>query len=65
MQGRLRNERLEVEIATSCAHCGRGMHLVVDEHLKWRVRERGADPHLYVPEIDWASFQARNIIGDY
>jgi len=41
------------------------MHVVVDEHLKWRVRERGADPHLYVPQIDWASFQKRNIIGDY
>ena len=65
MQGRLRNEGLEVEIATSCAHCGRGMHLVVDQRLQWRVKERGADPHLFVPYIDWATFQGRNIVGDY
>ncbi len=65
MQGRLRKQSLEVEIATSCAHCGRAMHLVVDEHLRWRVRESGADPHLFLPEIDWAAFQGRNIIDDY
>ncbi|SPE40335.1 hypothetical protein SBA3_3720005 [Candidatus Sulfopaludibacter sp. SbA3] len=65
MQGRLRNERLDVEIATSCAHCGRAMHLIVDEQLHWRVAERGADPHLFLPHIDWAAFQGRNIIGDY
>ena len=65
MQGRLRNEKLEVEIQTSCAHCRREMHIVVDERLQWRVRESGADPHLYLPHIDWASFSARNIIGDY
>jgi len=65
VQGRLRNEPLEVEIATSCAHCGQAMHVVVNERLEWRVREAGADPHLFLPQIDWASFQARNIIGDY
>ena len=65
MQGRLRNESLEVEIATSCAHCGRGMHLVVDERMRWRVKERGADPHLFLPHIDWATFREPNIIGHY
>jgi len=41
------------------------MHLIVDEKLRWRAREHGADPHLYLPRIDWAKFTARNIIGDY
>jgi len=54
-----------VEIATSCAHCGQAMHLVVDERLRWQVRESGADPHLFLPEIDWAAFRARNIIDDF
>ena len=65
MQGRLRNERLEVEIATSCAHCGRAMHILVDERLRWRVKERDADPRLFLPHIDWRSFRGRNIIGDF
>jgi hypothetical protein len=41
------------------------MHIIVDERLRWRVRERGADPILYEPSVDWLSFRGRNIIGDY
>jgi hypothetical protein len=41
------------------------MHLVVDERLQWRVKQRGADPHLFLPHIDWAAFREPNIIGDY
>lgn len=65
VEGRLRNERLEVEISTVCAHCDRPMNLLVDERLRWRVRERDADPRLFLPEIDWHCFRGRNIIGDY
>jgi hypothetical protein len=65
VQGRLRKERLEVEIATSCAHCGRAMHIFVDDRLRWRVKERDADPRLFLPSIDWPSFRRRNIIDDF
>jgi len=65
VQGRLRSEALEVEIATSCGHCGRAMHLVVDDRLHWRVKESGADPHLFLPHMDWAAFRKPNIIDDY
>jgi len=65
VQGRLRKERLQVEIATCCAHCGRAMHLVVDENFRWRIRERGADPRLYLPHIDWAKFRGQNITHDF
>jgi hypothetical protein len=41
------------------------MHIVVDDTLRSHVRERGADPHLLLPHIDWGSFRARNIVGDY
>ncbi len=41
------------------------MHLVVDHRLHWRVRETGADPHLFLPQIDWPAFHKPNIIGDY
>ena len=65
MEGRLRKEKLEVEIATSCAHCGRAMHITMDETLRWRVRERGADPHIFLPQIDWSQFREPNIIGHF
>ena len=48
-----------------CAHCDRPMHLLVDERLRWRVREREANPRLFLPHIDWSRFRGRNIIGDY
>jgi hypothetical protein len=41
------------------------MHILVDERFQWRVSERGADPRLFLPQIDWSSFRGRNIIGDY
>ena len=65
VQARLRNEPLEVEISTSCAHCGSALHILVDERLRWRVRESHANPRVFLPHIDWASFRGRNIINDY
>jgi hypothetical protein len=65
VQSRLRKQNVEVEIETSCAHCGRVMHILVDDQLRWRVREQGADPRVFLPKIDWASFRGRNIINDY
>ena len=41
------------------------MHIVVNERLEWRVKERGADPHLFLPTVDWPHFRGPNIIGDY
>ena len=29
---------------TSCAHCGRALHILVDEQLHWRVREAQGEP---------------------
>jgi hypothetical protein len=65
VEGRLRKERLEVEISTSCAHCGRGLHILVDEQLHWRVREPRANPRVFLPKIDWPNFHGPNIIDIY
>jgi len=66
VQARLRNEQpLEVEIETSCAHCGRALHILVDDQLRVRVRERQANPRVFLPKIDWATFRGANIINDY
>lgn len=65
VQGRLRNERLSVEIETACAHCGQELHITVDSELAWSVKEQGAQPLLFEPEVDWTSFEGPNIIGRY
>ncbi len=65
MQGCLRNERLAVEIDSECAHCGQGLHLALDSELVWKVKEHGASPLVFEPEVDWKRFKGSNIIHDY
>jgi hypothetical protein len=66
VQARLRKQQpFEVEIETSCAHCGRALHILVDDELRVRVRETQANPRVFLPKIDWATFRGANIINDY
>lgn len=65
VQGRLRRERLVVQIESECAHCGRRINLIVDSDLNWSLRGRRARPLLFEPEIDWRYFRGRHIIDDY
>ena len=65
VQGRLRGERLSVEIETECVHCGQELHLTLDSELRWSVKENDAKPLLFEPEIDWERFEGANIIHDY
>ena len=65
VQGRLESRYLEVEVATSCAHCGREMHIHIDSELDYRVRETAARPLIFEPSVDWATFDQPNIIDGY
>jgi len=65
VQSRLRKKPLQVEISTSCAHCDLPIHILVDEQLRWRVHETRADPRVFLPQIDWATFRQPNIINAY
>jgi len=68
VQGRLRNENLVVEIESACAHCGREIYLTVDSELQLSVEEPGApgaQPLLFMPEVDWQHFAEPNIIDAY
>jgi len=53
VQGQLRGEPLEVVVRTECAHCSQPMHLEIDSELNYRVREQGADPMVFVPDVDF------------
>jgi len=65
VQGRLRGEKLTIEIESECAHCGRTLHICVDSELNSQVREKGAEPLLFEPDVDWKTFKGANIIDDY
>jgi hypothetical protein len=65
VQGHLRQSSLEVEIHTSCAHCGSPMGLVVDSDLDHRIVEGGQTPLVFEPEVDWSRFNDPNIIHGY
>ena len=65
MQGHLRKSFLEVEIHTTCAHCGSPMEIVVDSDLNHRVIKGGPSPLVFEPAIDWSQFKDPNIIDGY
>lgn len=65
MQGHLRNENLSIEIATTCVHCNRPLHITLDNNLHWRLQEQDANPFVFMPDIDWGHFTAPTIIDAY
>ena len=65
VEGRLRNTKLEVEIATQCAQSDQSIRLTVDSDLKFNVDDARAQPLVFEPEVDWSSFSGPNIIKAY
>jgi hypothetical protein len=65
VQGQLREEALSFEIETSCGHCGEPIHIEMDSELRYRVREAGADPIVYVPMVDFEELEDPSIIDAF
>jgi hypothetical protein len=65
VQGRLRKEPLSVVIETECKHCGQPLHLHADSAGKISIREAGAQPWVFMPDVEWSSFAERTIIDAY
>jgi len=53
VQGQLTGEPQKVVVRTECAHCAQPMHIEIDSQLNYRVREQGADPMVFVPDVDF------------
>jgi hypothetical protein len=41
------------------------MQIEVDSELQYRVAEEGAEPLIFLPHINWATFSEPNIIDAY
>ncbi len=65
VQGRLRGEPLTVEIQTTCAHCGQPIQLAVDSNMQYWVKTAEAQPLIFEPDLNWATFTEPNIIHAY
>ena len=50
-----------MDIQSECAHCLRPMRLTVDSELRFRVHDAGAEPLVFSPQVDWATFEEQNI----
>jgi hypothetical protein len=50
-----------VDIQSECAHCRRPMRLTADSELRFRVHDGGAEPLVFSPQVDWATFEEPNI----
>ncbi len=57
--------KLKVRIESKCHHCSKALTIDVDDQLKWTVRQAGASPLLFEPDVAWSSFHGANIIHDY
>jgi hypothetical protein len=65
VQGQLRKEYVSIEVETKCKHCDQVMHITIDSNMQVSVRQSGAKPLVFMPDIDWNSFAERTIIDSY
>jgi hypothetical protein len=52
-------------LETRCAYSGRALTLVISVDGDVDVREEGASPLLFEPEIDWTTFTKAHILDDF
>ncbi|HUW95557.1 MAG TPA: hypothetical protein VMW58_07195 [Anaerolineae bacterium] len=52
-------------IETVCAHSGRPMRIALDSDMKLSAVDEGAEPRVFMPQVDWAHFSEPNIIDAY
>ena len=49
-------------VETECAHCREAMHIEIDSQLNYRLRESGAEPLVFVPDINLHELDEPSII---
>ena len=52
-------------VETECAHCREAMHIEIDSRLNYRVRETGAEPLVFVPDINLHELDEPSIIDAF
>jgi len=65
VQGRLRNEDVSIRVISECALSKRPMHMEIDSDMNCRCEDRGCSPVVFVPEVDFKTLKAPNIIDAF
>jgi hypothetical protein len=56
---------LSFTIESSCAHCGRPIHIEMDSELNYRIAGEGAAPLVHVPMVDFEKLDDPSIIDAF
>ena len=56
---------MSFQIETECAHCGKPIHIQIDSDLSYKVLETGADPLVFVPNVNFATLKDPSIIDGF
>lgn|GEM_PF-374678 len=68
VQGRLRtaidkhSQTLSIVVKTECAHCGQPLHIEIDSEMRCRVEEAGADPWVFIADVDFSKLAEPSIV---
>ncbi|MFC1823947.1 hypothetical protein ACFL9T_14650 [Thermodesulfobacteriota bacterium] len=52
-------------VKTECAHCSREINIEIDSELNCSVNEEGAEPIVFVPDVDIFGLDEPNIIDSF
>jgi Alkylmercury lyase len=65
VQGHLRKQNLTATIYTACAHSQQPITLTVSSAMQITVHEAGAEPLVFMPDLDWEHFSEPTIRDAY
>jgi hypothetical protein len=65
VQGQLRKQHLTVTIHSTCAYSRQPITLSVTSEMHITVHESGAEPLVFMPQLDWENFSEPTIRDAY
>jgi len=65
VQGWLRKRDLKVRIETKCACCSKAMSIDIDNKLNVVVHSSGAQPLVFIPDVDFTTLSDPSIIDSF
>jgi hypothetical protein len=65
VQGQLRKKPVSITVKTQCAHCAEPMRLKINSDLVCEILAGGAEPLLFVPQVDFSKLTDPSIIDAF
>ncbi len=65
MQGHLRSEPVSITVETECEHCSEPLTLEIDNDMNVQIEQVGADPMVFIPDVQVFDVEAPSIVDDF